>query len=126
MVASGGDLIKTIAEMSVECARHLKDEYPQELVEAFSMVGKYLLLATLRKEDRKDCSPASNATMCPLCELHLNVNGSCGNCVLAEDVKDKQCGRLYNDLKATLENGTYMDVAFQLGVIIKEIMDCYR
>lgn len=115
------DEIKRLAaEMSAECANHLREEYPQKVVEAFALAGKYITVAALKREDRVDCSELIGPDRCPLCQFHLQED-KCGSCVLADPVEGF-CGEKYERLLGALKYGTSMDVAHNIIGFIKEIL----
>lgn len=114
-------VLEDIANMSVDCAKAMDGKYPQELIEAFTLAGKYITIGTLKKEARKDISPAVGPDKCPLCLLYLHQGGTCRGCVL-HDKGTHLCGEKYNVLRDSIENGTFLNAAFHLGSILREVL----
>ena len=114
-------VLRDIAAMSVDCAKAMEGKYPKELIEAFTLAGKYTTISALKKEMRKDCRPAVGPDKCPLCLIHLKKNGTCGKCVLSEEGREL-CGSKYDDLKNAVENSTFLNMACHLGNIMREIL----
>lgn len=114
-------VLESIAMMSVDCVKALEGKYPQELIEAFTVAGKYTTISALSKEMRSDCSPAIGPDKCPLCLLYLKRNGSCDGCVLSEEGV-KLCGTRYNELLFSITDKTFLNAAFHLSNILREIL----
>jgi hypothetical protein len=114
-------VLEDIANMSVDCAKAMEGKYPKELIEAFTLAGKYTTIGALKKEVRKDIDPAVGPDKCPLCLLYLHKTGICKGCVLQERGREK-CGEKYDVLRNSIENGTFLNAAFHLGNILREIL----
>ena len=112
-------LAETISEMSVDCAKHLQGNYETNIIECFTFAGKYISIAALRKEDRSDISKFTGADKCPLCLFHKS--NKCYGCVL-HDRTVPGCGSDYTYLLSSITKGTYMDISYNVGNILREIL----
>lgn len=113
------DVLKQVASLAVEVAARFKGEYPDDLLQVFTLVGKYLTIAGLSKEARKLVSIVTIPEFCPLCILYGNSN--CLGCVL-KSADSSGCGPQYSGLKQAVSSGTYMDVAFNMAELVKAIL----
>lgn len=116
------DPLKLIAQLSVDVVTEFKDKYPEEIVQAFSLVAKYMTIAGYSKNVRKDIDAVSNSQYCPLC--HLYFHNDCAGCVL-KDPGGVGCGHQYDGIYYALRNGTFLDVAFNVSGIIKKCLKEY-
>ena len=111
--------MKQIAELSVELVSRFRGEYSDEILQAFSLVGKYMTIAGLDKETRKAISLVTMPEYCPLCQLYEDRN--CIGCELKRP-ESIGCGHQYDGLKQAVCSGTYTDVAFNMGLLVKNIL----
>jgi hypothetical protein len=109
-----------IAKLSVDVVASFSDKYPPEIVEAFAFIAKYMTIAALDKDARKDISEVVNPEHCPLCVLHFSTT-SCDNCVLVHP-RGIYCGDKYTDMRSTVESGTFSEAAFHVGRIARDIL----
>lgn len=112
--------MKDISRLSVDIVKWARASYPEHIVAALSLIAKYMTIAALPKKQRKDIADVVNPKYCPLCELYFGIS-SCKGCVLVSE-NGIYCGDRYNDLRSTLENGTFTEVAFHVGKIAQDIL----
>jgi len=111
------DLMTEIANLSVKIVEQFKDDYPEELLQAFTLAAKYMTIAGLPKEMRKDANKVTTSKYCPLCYLFLDRE--CEGCILKQP-EGSGCGHQYDGVKHAIINGTFTDVAFNLSKLIRE------
>ena len=116
-----GIILKEIANLSVDCVKEFRGEYSDEVLAIFALIGKYMTIASLPKEERSDISMVTIAERCPLCQFFIDIE--CDGCPLRSIEMGKGCGHIYDGLKAAASEGTFMDTAFNLLKIVKRLWE---
>lgn len=114
------DILVAIAKASIDVRALLAPEYGDELADAFSFAGKYLLIASLPPDDRRRVKTVSNPTMCSLC--HAYRSNDCELCVLRGPVRG-YCGSRYSQLIERLIQG---DIRSALEVVVDKVSTLLR
>jgi len=109
------DILKAIGNLAVNIRERLDGEVDSDLLDLFTMVGKYMTLAFLPKELRARAGSVTISAYCPLCQARLDPSRTvqCGDCVL-KGTTPGNCGPDYESLRGALLYGTPIDVAFHL------------
>lgn len=114
------ETLELIASLSVAVAKEFKGKFPDHILEAFTLAGKYATMAGLTKEERADAERVSRAEFCPLCFLHADQQ--CEGCILRRDDDWTGCGHQYDALKYALRAGTSMDILFNLSSLVRRAL----
>jgi len=112
----GEELIRRIAQLSVDTVNEVRGKYPDELLQAYSLVGKYLTIAVLDKSIRQHIGHVTTEEMCPLC--HIYIKDKCEGCVLKEP-RMTGCGNQYDGVKQAIKEGSFLDVAFNIARLVR-------
>lgn len=113
------DVMKQIAKLSVDVASLFKGEYPDEIIQAFTFTGKYLSISALDKDTRQRVDLVTNPGSCPLCELYA------AKCCIGCGLKAQEgtgCGEQYANIRQAIKSGTYIDVAFNMSKVVREML----
>ncbi len=116
---SSDNILKQIASLSVHVAREFRGRYPDDLLQVFTLVGKYMTISGLDKEIRQDIESVATPADCPLCILY--ADRKCEGCIL-KDPEEATCGSQYSGLKHAIKYGTYTDVAFNISRMVRAVL----
>lgn len=119
------DYLEAIAQLSVDIAREFRTKYPEEIVEAFSLVGKYMTIAALAPTERRNIRTVSNPSICPSCYIH---DKQCTLCVLWNSREEPYagCGETYLAIRAAAESGSFTATAHNIGPLLRQIINRRR
>jgi hypothetical protein len=113
------EILREISRLSVAVAEEFKGTFPDDILQAFTLVGKYLTIAGLDKTARKEIGMVTGPSHCPLCTLYKDKE--CKGCIL-KDQDEAICGQQYNSIRHAITEGTYTDVAFNISRMIRSIL----
>lgn len=116
------DLLEQIANLSLDVMKEFEGRYPDELLELFTLVGKYMSISYCPPEVKEKVYHVTRSRYCPLCALRepcrrprSSVPADCSDCVLRDTVSGRGCGTDYVLLRDAVRSGTPTEVAFHLG-----------